>query len=123
MISGPREMTYMNGLSEEQRTFAGKQYRAFQIIDQRTTSGRQFTIFVDSTAAIQRITSDAEGPGQRFAVASIEVCSRIVGRGNGVTVRWVPAHRGAEGNEKADELATSAAESIEPTDRVDGEYR
>ena len=56
-------------------------------------------------------------------MASIETCSRIVKRGNEVTVRWVPAHRGAEGNEKADELAKAAAGNIESTDSIDDEYR
>ena len=52
---------------------------------------------------------DSPGPGQRFAVATIEVCSRILARNNDVTIRWVLAHSGAAGNEVADRHAKSAA--------------
>ena len=63
--------------------------------------------FVDSTA-IKCISDDALGPGQRFAVAAIEICSRVLDRSNTYTVRWVPAHSGAKGNEQADRWAKEA---------------
>ena len=84
-------------------------YRALSVIDQRQEQGRRYTIFVDSTSAISRVRDDSLGPGQRFAVAAIEVCKRITARDNSVTIRWVPAHSGAEGNEVADDYAESAA--------------
>ena len=49
------------------------------------------------------IRSDSIGPGQGFAVTAIEVCTRPRERDNEVTIRWVPAHQGVLGNEKADE--------------------
>lgn len=55
--------------------------------------------FVDSTAAIERARTDSVGPGQRFAVASMEVCSRVRDRDNKATICWVPAHGGIIGNE------------------------
>ena len=71
-------------------------------------------MFVDSTSALNRVRSDALGPGQRFAVAAIEVCSRISARENEVTIRWVPAHSDAKGNKVADECAKSAATGDAP---------
>ena len=65
---------------------------------------------MDSTAAIERVRSDEMGLGQRFAVAIIEVCSRLLSRGNTLTLRWVPNHLGIEGNEIADDWAKRAAE-------------
>ena len=53
-------------------------YRAHSILDRRQESGHRYTLFVDSTAAINRIRSDHTGPGQRFAIA--EVCDQILGR-------------------------------------------
>ena len=84
-------------------------YWALSIIEQRQERGRQYTVFVDSTSAITRVRDDGLCPGQRFAVAAIEVCSRIIANDNGVTIRWVPAHSGATGSEVADRYAKSAA--------------
>ena len=50
------------------------------------------------------------GPGQRFAVAAIEVCYRIFARGYQITIRWVPSHIGIEENEMADRYARAAAD-------------
>ena len=55
-------------------------YQALLALDQRQKSGHQYTVFVDSTAAIDRVRTDAIGPGQCFAIATTEVCSRIVDR-------------------------------------------
>ena len=77
---------------------------------------REYTIFVDSTSAITRVRDDARGPGQRFGVAAIEVETRLAAAGNTVTIRWVPAHAGAEGNEVADQYAKDAA-LAEPLER------
>ena len=100
-------------------------YQALSIMGQRQESGRSYTLFVDSTSAISRIRSDVIGPGQRFAVASIEVATRILARDNGITVRSVPAHHEIRGNEKADELAKAAAEGsrLDNAVRVSDEYR
>ena len=50
------------------------------------------------------------GPGQDLAVRAIEVAEHTVQRGNSITIRWTPAHRGVEGNERADRAAREAAE-------------
>lgn len=65
--------------------------------------------YTDSTAAMRRIMGDAPGPGQHMALRAIEIAERIVQRGESVTVRWTPAHRGIEGNERADQAAKEAA--------------
>ena len=91
-------------------------YQAAKTFEAREEEGRSYTILSDSTAAIKRIRSDETGPGQRFAIAIMEVCDRLASRGNGLTVRWVPSHPGAEGNEVADEWAKMAAEG--PRDTV-----
>ena len=67
-------------------------------------------MFVDSTSAIDRVRSDTIGPVQRIA----EVCSRILKRDDDGTIRWVPAHNGASGNEVVDEFAKSAATGDAP---------
>ena len=77
-------------------------------------TGRRFTIFTDSTAAIGRVRTDASGPAQRFAVAAIEAYDRIHARGDQITIRWVPSHVGIEGNETADRYAMAAADQSAP---------
>ena len=61
---------------------------------------------------------DTLGPGQRFAVASMEVCLRVLTRGNDVTVRWVPAHSGAACNGVADRYAKGAAIGEDPVEET-----
>ena len=76
----------------------------------RSERDRAYTIFTDSTAAMRRITGDALGPGQEMATRAIEIAERVVGQGNSITIRWTPAHRGVEGNERADQAAKEVAE-------------
>ena len=81
-------------------------------------SGCSYTIFVDSTSAITRARDDARGLGQRFSVAAIEVGSRLADAGNEVTIHWVPAHSGVEGNEVADRFAKDAATGEAPREEL-----
>ena len=75
---------------------------------------------MDSTSAITRVRDDVRGPGQRFGVAVIEVETRLAAAGNRVTIRWVPARAGAEGNEVADQHARDAATGRAPRERMPG---
>ena len=99
-------------------------YQALSIMDQRQESRRRYTPFVDSTSAISRIRSDDVGPGQRFAIASIDMATRILARDNELTVRWVPVHHEAPGNERADVLSKAATDgSSDDAAVVPDEYR
>ena len=98
-------------------------YQALRVIDQRQETGRNYTIFVDSTSAIERIRTDYLGPGQQFAIAAIEVCIRIMSRQNKVTICWVPAHHAIQGNETADTMAKIAAEGTHLEYNVPDNYR
>ena len=89
-------------------------YRALLWLEQRQEGGRRYTLFADSSAAIERVRSDRIGPGQRFAIATIEVCDRILTRDNQVTIRWVPSHNRVGGNEMADTYAKAAASRSAP---------
>ena len=75
----------------------------------RMERGHTYTIFTDSVAAMRRVIDDAPRPGQHMAVRAIDFAERIVQRGGSVTIRWIPAHRGVEGNERADQAAKEAA--------------
>ena len=97
--------------------------QALSIIDQRQESGHRYTVFEDSTSAIGRVRSDSIAPGQRFAIAAIETCTRVLARDNEVSIWWVPARHGVLGNEKADEHVKAAAEGGRPDTEDPDEYR
>ena len=82
---------------------------ALRIFDQRQENDHKYTIFADSTAAIDRVGSDRTGPGQFLARVAIEACSRLASRGNEAMILWVPAHVGIAGSEEADRLVKEAA--------------
>jgi len=66
-------------------------YRAMLTLFQEPR-GQKVTIFADAQAALQMITSDAPGPGQRYALAiaqqAHDLCEQ---RRASVQFRWVPA--------------------------------
>ncbi|ODM21086.1 hypothetical protein SI65_04139 [Aspergillus cristatus] len=67
------------------------------------------TILLDSQAAIARLRHTRVGPGQVAAIEAANLAQGLVSRGQAVTIQWVPAHCGVEGNEKADQAAKAAA--------------
>jgi hypothetical protein len=70
---------------------------------------RRVMIFMDSQATLRRIQSDELGPGQVLASRTINWKSELIDKNIQVEYRWVPAHKGVEGNEEADLQATKAA--------------
>ena len=71
---------------------------------------QKITIFTDAQAALQRNTSDAQGPGQRYALTITQQAHDRWEQGRvSVQFRWVPSNAGTAGNEKADEWAKMAA--------------
>jgi len=70
---------------------------------------RRVTIFTDSQATLRRIQSDEPGQGQVLVLRTINWKSELLEKNIRVEYRWVPAHKGIEGNEEADLQATKAA--------------
>ena len=60
-------------------------------------TGVTYTIFSDSTAAINRVMMDQRGPGQALA-RTVELGDLLGRRGCSVTLRWTPAHKGVVRN-------------------------
>ena len=119
-------MTGPVGLAPGKRSFRKAHHRCFGSDGAAAMALRgdiKQKITDKQTSAIDRVRNDALGPGQRFAVAAIEVYSRVVARNNEVTIRWVSAHSGASGNEAADEYAQAAAIGEAPGKEVLDGYR
>ncbi|KAI5788746.1 ribonuclease H-like domain-containing protein [Pyronema domesticum] len=74
---------------------------------------QHYTIFSDSQSALERCRNDKPGPGQAIARSIIYGSLVLAINRCKVTLRWVPAHKGVPGNEKADQLAKKAAKHPE----------
>ena len=82
---------------------------AIRLLNDRGETDANYTVFSDSQAAIFRLLHEECGPAQALARAAIEASQELRARGNDITIRWTPSHRGVAGNEKADALARQAA--------------
>jgi ribonuclease HI len=70
---------------------------------------RRVMVFTDTQANLQRIHSDGPGPGQALVLWAMNWESELLEKCLQVECRWVPAHKGVEGNEKAHQQTTKAA--------------
>ena len=86
--------------------------RALEEASRRNMIPDRVTIFSDAQAAIRRMASDEPGPGQKYAIQARRHIAELRKKRPGIAIeiRWCPAHKGVEGNEKADEWAKLAAE-------------
>ena len=82
---------------------------AIRLLNDREETGADYTVFSDSQAAIFRLHHEECGPAQALARAAITAAQELRARGNDITIRWTPSHRGVVGNERADTLAREAA--------------
>jgi ribonuclease HI len=70
---------------------------------------RAVTIFTDAQAALKRIRNDDPGPGQWLARRILHTERQLRQAGWTTEFRWIPGHRGIEGNEVADQWAKEGA--------------
>jgi len=101
-------------LGRQKEAFDAEMYamsEAVKIADEicEKKGARRVTIFTDSQATLRRIQSDEPGPGQVLALQTMNWESELTDKNIQVEYRWVPAHKGIEGNEEADLQATKAA--------------
>src|SRR5213078_500562 len=80
---------------------------------------KKVTVCSDAQAALDRLKNTAWGPGQFLATRAIGFARELRWKGVEVELRWVPGHKGIEGNERADAVAKEAAGGLPlrgPTD-------
>ena len=74
--------------------------------------GDKFEVFSDNQAALLRLKTPSDAPGQEYQIRAIEAASLITSKGATVRLNWVPGHKDVPGNELADSLAKEA--TLEP---------
>jgi hypothetical protein len=75
----------------------------------RERAARGIHIFSDSQAGLKALINPRMVSGQVFLKACLELEGWCREAGFHVIFHWIPAHEGIDGNEKADELAKTAA--------------
>jgi ribonuclease HI len=70
---------------------------------------RRVTVFTDSQATLRRLQSNEPEPEQALALRTIKWERDLLKKTIQVEYRWVPAHKGVEGNEQAYQQAIKAA--------------
>lgn len=87
---------------------------------QKETRITTVSLYSDNQAGIQAIGSFKSSPGHYLIDAFLKQIHRIVKKYPHcvITVRWVPGHKGVQGNEVADEIAKEAASSGSSYDKV-----
>jgi len=81
---------------------------AVKIADEisRNKEVRRVTDFTDYQETLKRIQSDEPRPGQVLVLGTMRWESELTDKNIEVEYRWVPAHKGVEGNEEVDLQAT-----------------
>lgn len=70
-----------------------------------------YLLFADNQAALKRLATPSDNPGQSWQIRLIEAATQIEQNQSTVELHWVPGHKDVEGNETADALAKRAAQS------------
>ncbi|KAL5255378.1 hypothetical protein ACHWQZ_G014710 [Mnemiopsis leidyi] len=89
--------------------------KAATILNDKKVVGKNILINCDSQSAIRAINSTV------IKTHTIEQTTRELndlGRANNVLLRWMPAHKGHEGNETADSLAKNGANNCDEPELV-----
>jgi len=101
-------------LGQQKEVFDVEMYamsEAMKIADEKAEKEKftRVTVFTDSQATLRRIQSDEPGPGQVLVLRTMNWTDALARKHIPVEYWWVPAHKGIEDNEEADQQATKAA--------------
>ena len=83
--------------------------QALEFASARCNPGHHFEIFSDNQAALQRLASLSDYPGQSCQMRALNAANQITDKNASISLHWIPGHLGIEGNEIADQLAKDAS--------------
>ena len=79
------------------------------------TPGQEVRAFADNQAALYRLATPSDRPGQAWQLRCIKAANILTNMGCTVSLSWVPGHQDILGNEIADQLAKMAAKATPST--------
>ena len=82
---------------------------AFEHAARVATPGQKIEVYADNQAAIHRLTTPSDKPGQHWQLRCIAAARKIREKQASISLVWVPGHNDIIGNERADSLAKRAA--------------
>jgi len=113
----------MEGRWKKRRVHLGRQKEAFdddiyamseamKIADEMAKKKEvtRVTVVMDSQATLGRIRSDEPGPVQVLVLQTMNWADALARKNIQVEYRWVPAHKGIEGNEEGDQQVVLATD-------------
>jgi ribonuclease HI len=83
--------------------------QGFEYTANNAILGQEIYIFANNQAAIFRLQTPSDNPGQEWLIRCIKATEVINSKGAIVTIQWVLGHTDTPGNERADQLAKRAA--------------
>ena len=82
--------------------------QAVEYASQIALAGQNYKIYSDNQAALLRLETTSDNPGQACQIRTSVATNIAINKGASVTLAWVPGHTGVLGNELADSLAKEA---------------
>ncbi|EGE07676.1 hypothetical protein TEQG_08765 [Trichophyton equinum CBS 127.97] len=86
------------------------------------SSKKEFWVFIDSQAAIQRLQKSYLEGGEMYVSRIRRIAKELKDRDYQIKIVWVPAHQNILGNEKADFAAKLGARSRDSRDILKNKY-
>jgi ribonuclease HI len=85
--------------------------QAFEYAATVATPLQEIRVHADNQAAIYRLRTPSDNPGQAWQLRCIKAANQVNSKGANISLYWVPGHKDVAGNEKADSLAKKATKA------------